>query len=263
MQLIPRYLVNDRIKVVSNDAGFTVEYRSVYSRTLTIYRGIDNTIQFRMLNADQKPITITNELVLVVFDETNIKILEKTCTVTDDGSTVAARGMFQATITENELLNLKQQYLKYNIYQKNNDVNTVTYANRNFQSAGIIYLDGNAYPGPKSSVEITNFYPGDNDFWYAGSDDADKITAQPGLNGNEALHTAAIYTNNYVGSIEVQATLDNQITSQNNWTTMSTLIFNGLETEPVPVNFNGVFSYIRFKLNADPTDKVSKILIRN
>ena len=47
MQLIPRYLVENKVDVIANDSGFTVEYRPVYSRQLKIYRGIDNTIQFR------------------------------------------------------------------------------------------------------------------------------------------------------------------------------------------------------------------------
>jgi hypothetical protein len=60
MQLIPRYLVENKIDVVSNDTGFVVEYRPVYSRQLKIYRGIDNAIQFRFINADQKPVWITD-----------------------------------------------------------------------------------------------------------------------------------------------------------------------------------------------------------
>ena len=56
MQLVPRYLVNNRIEIISNDAGFITEYRPVYQRQLKVYRGIDNKIQFRLLNADQKPI---------------------------------------------------------------------------------------------------------------------------------------------------------------------------------------------------------------
>ena len=35
-------------------------------------------------------------------------------------------------------------------------------------------------------------------------------------NGNEALHTAAFYTNGYVRDVTIQATLDNP-TSTNNW----------------------------------------------
>lgn len=262
MQLTPRYLVNERIIVVSNDAGFVVEYRPVYSRTQKVYKGIDNTLQFRLLNADQKPVTIVDTPVIVVFDESNTKVFERPCTVTDDGSTTATKGMFEVTFYDNDLLNLRQQYLHYNIYMQRGYTKTVTYANRNFESAGIIYLDGNAYPGPKSSTEVINFHFRD-DYWYAGSDDSDKITADPGLNSNEALHTVAVYTDEFVGDLEIQATLDNQIDGVNNWSTVNTITFDGTETEPVYANFNGIFSYLRFKISTDPTDKITKILVRN
>jgi hypothetical protein len=263
MQLVPRYLYKNKIDVVSNDTGFVVEYRPVYSRQLKVYRGIDNQLQFRLLNADQKPILITETPVLVVFDESNSKIIEKDCTIQDDGTSRATRGTFTATITENDLLNIKQQYLHYNVYLKDaTGQNTLTYANGHFDSAGTIYVDGNAFPGPKSSVEITNFLPID-DYWAAGSDDSNKITAEPGLNGNEALHTVAVYTDAYIGDVEIQATLDNQITGSNNWTTVDTLTFAGTETQPVPSSFNGVYTFIRFKASADPDNKITKILVRN
>ena len=261
MQLIPRYLVNDRIQVITNEVGFSVEYRPVYSRTLKVYRGIENNIQFRLLNADQKPVTVSNTPVFVAFDDENNLIIERECTVTDDGSTTNVKGMFNVTITENDLLNIKQQYLHYNIYL-DGDTKQLTYASRNFESAGIIYVSGNAFPGPKSSTTVNTFYQV-SDYWTAGSNDSDKITAQPGINGNEALHTLAVYNSSYVGAVEVQATLDNQITGQNNWATVGTVTLTGAETEPVPLNLNGVYSYIRFKFAADPTDKITKILIRN
>ena len=261
MQLIPRYLVKERTIVLSNDAGFPVEYRPVYSRQLKVYKGIDNTIQFRLLNADQKPVEISADMVFVVFDESKNMIINKLATVTDDSS-VSTRGMFEVTITDNELLNVKQQYLSYNVYKSDDGVSTVTYSSRSFESAGVIYVDGNAYPGPRSSTVVTDFY-NISDYWVAGSDDTDKIGAQPGLNGNEALHTVAVYSDGYIGDIEVQVTLDNQITGINNWSTVGTLTLTGNETEPVPFNFNGVVSFVRFKLNNDPASTLTKILIRN
>ena len=160
-------------------------------------------------------------------------------------------------------LNIQQQYISFNIYLEATDgQRQVTYSNRNFDSMGIIYIDSRSYPGPKSAQELASFVEED-DYWVAGSTDATKITASPGLNGNEALHTVAVYTNEFVGTVEVQATLDNQISGLNNWTTVSTLTFDGTESEPVPANFNGVFTYLRFKASADPADKITKILVRN
>lgn len=264
MQLTPRYLVNDRINVISNDAGFVVEYRQVYSRNLKVYKNIDNTLQFRLLNADQKAVQITTSTPwIVIFDENQTKILERECTVTDDGSSTTNKGMFHVTITESDLLNLKQQYLSYNIYMVNSDrTKSVTYSARNFSSAGIIFLDSVAYPGPRDTIEINNFFV-ESSYWVASSDTEPELTAQPEINIVNGLHTAAIYNNNYQGTVEIQATLDNQLSMANNWSTVATVTLTGTETEPVPQNFNGVFSYIRFKFNNDPNNKINKILLRN
>ena len=53
MQLIPRYLVNNTIIIVTNETGFDTEYMPVYSRQIKAYRGIDNKIQFKIVNASK------------------------------------------------------------------------------------------------------------------------------------------------------------------------------------------------------------------
>ena len=77
------------------------------------------------------------------------------------------------------------------------------------------------------------------------------------------MHTAVVYTDSYIGNVVVQATLENQVTGTTVWTDIATVTLVGTETEPTPVNFNGVFSYIRFQASADPADKITKILVRN
>ena len=56
MQLLSRYLVKNRIDIIADVAGFVTEYRPVYKRQVQVYKGIDNILEFRLLNADQKPI---------------------------------------------------------------------------------------------------------------------------------------------------------------------------------------------------------------
>ena len=258
MQLIPRYLYNNLTNVITSETGFVVEYRPVYSRQLKVYRGIDNTLQFRLLNADQKPVQISNQPVFVAFDESGNQVIERNCTVTDDSSN-ALKGMFEVTITENDLLNLQQQYLTYNIFLRDNNDRILTYTNRNFDSAGIIYLNSNSFPGVKDSKSVVNWYQTGN-YYYATIDElGERLNAEPGLNGNNALHTIAVYPNGYTGDLVVQATLDTS-TDTTQWATVTTLTFDGTETEPVPANFNGVYSYIRFKAD---DDTIEKILIRN
>tara|TARA_R110000796_G_scaffold22681_2_gene65491 strand:+ start:626 stop:1357 length:732 start_codon:yes stop_codon:yes gene_type:complete len=242
-------------------AGFITEYRPVYSKQLQLYKGIDNVLEFRLLNADQKPVDITSYTPkFVAFDETNQMVLEKDATILDDGSTIT-RGKFKVTVTENELLNLKQQYLSYNIYLVETDGDKVlTYSQPNFDNDGVIYVNARTFPGPLNSYSVTTFEQEAPaiETWYS-----ETVDAQPSINGNEALHTAAVYTSSYTGDIVVQATLDNQVTESTQWADIASLTFVGSETTPQPVNFNGVFSHIRFKADANPADKITKVLVRN
>jgi hypothetical protein len=238
-----------------------VEYRPVYSRQLQVFKGIDNVLDFRLYNADQRPIPMTNYTPkFVAYDENQVLVIEKDGVVQDDGSS-EIKGKFSVTITENELLNIKQQFLSYNIYLVDADSNKVlTYNHSNFDNDATIYVNAKTFPGPLATYQVTQFEQTEvgTDQWIS-----ETIDAQPGINGNEALHTAAAYTSSYIGNIVVQATLDNQVTESTNWADIATMTFSGTETEPLPVNFNGVFSHLRFKTNSNPADKITKILVRN
>jgi hypothetical protein len=175
--------------------------------------------------------------------------------------TRAKRGVFTVTLTENDLLNIKQQYLKYAIYLVNTiGDKTLTYANAHFDAEGIIYVSGTAFPGPVATHVVSTFTQSDQNpiAWYS-----EVIDAQPGINGNIALHTVAVYTQSYSGNVIVQGTLENQVTLDTTWADIVTLTFDGTETEPVVANFNGVFSFLRFKTNSSPADTIVKILVRN
>jgi hypothetical protein len=58
MQKVQSYLYPNRIILLADVAGFTVENRVVYARTIKIYQGIDNVIEFDIQNADQKRIDL-------------------------------------------------------------------------------------------------------------------------------------------------------------------------------------------------------------
>lgn len=263
-----RYLVSNRINILANEAGHITEYRSVYSRQLTIYKGIDNVLEFRLLNADQKPLDVDRYTPkFVAFDENKNMIIEHDGVnlQVGDSTSYTNKGLFKVTVTENDLLNVKDQYLSYNIYLVDFDgTNVLTYANEWFGMNGVIKVSGQAFPGPAVAHNVSTFTENlglsnvDDSVWIS-----ETITAEPAINGNEALHTAVVYTSNYTGTVIVQATLDNQITTGTVWSDISTLTFTGSETEPTPVNFNGVFTYLRFKTSANPAGTITKILVRN
>jgi hypothetical protein len=262
MQLVPRYLVSNTTTAVVDMAGFITEYRPVYNKQLQVYKGIDNVLDFRLLNADQKAIDLSSyTMKFVAFDENkNLVIEHDGVQLTSDGST-PIKGLFKVTVTENDLLNIKDQYLSYNIYLNDqDDTNVITYSNSHFGNDGIIKVNSSAFPGAKESKSISTFtqVTEDTPYWISES-----INAEPGINGNEALHTAAIYSDSYIGDIILQGTLDNQIDESTYWSDITTVSFTGSESEPSFVNFNGVLSHLRFKATTSPADSITKILIRN
>jgi hypothetical protein len=60
MQVFKQYLLNNRVDLVANLADFVTEYRQMYKRNVKVYKGIDNTVEFKILNADQKGIDIAD-----------------------------------------------------------------------------------------------------------------------------------------------------------------------------------------------------------
>jgi len=258
MQLIPRYLLKNKVNILSSDIGYITEFVPVYARQIKIYKGIDNTLQFRLLNADQRPIDVSIYTPkFVVFDNNGKKVIDRDCDVNQIDDSSASRGLFTVTITENDMLNIERQYLRYNVYLIDSSSNkSLTYVDSHFDNNGTIFIDDYAFPTPLESKLLDTFIQ-NNSVWLS-----ETISAEPGINGNEALHTISIYSNNYVGNVEIQATLENSTTSTN-WATIGTVNMVGTETEPVPFNFNGVFNYIRLSFNSDPANTIDKVLIRN
>jgi hypothetical protein len=260
-----RYLVSNRINILANEAGYVTEYTPVYQRNIKVYKGITNNLEFRLKNADQKPVALNAYTIYFrAFDENQQQVLEYNSNSVDIIKN-ALTGLFTVRLRENDLLNIQQQYLSYVIYlQDSNDTAMITYSDEWFGARGTIYVDGSAMPGPSPTHSVTTFVVDTRRVGIDGSVwNSEPLDAQPAINGNEALHTAVIYTSNYVGSVTVQATLDSQIVGTTDWADIAVVTFDGTETEPKPVNFNGVYSFVRFKTSADPANKVTKILVRN
>lgn len=261
MQLTYRYLVNNKAILVADLANNITEYKPVYSRQIQVYRGIDNTLSFEIKNHDQKSVSILNTYTpkFQAFDSSGQLIIEKTGTVIET-STPSKVGQFTVSVTANDLLNVEHQFMSYNVHLvKTDNTNVLTYANSHFQAKGTIQIVSDAFPGPKESYSVGTFTEsgvGSGIFY------SETLNAEPAVNGNEALHTAAIYTTTFTGDVTVQGTLDNQITNGTSWGDISTLSLTN-PTEPKYVNFNGVYSHIRFKMSNKVSGTIDKILVRN
>ena len=262
MQLTPRYLSTNKAIIIADLANNITEFKPVYQRKLQVYKGIDNLLTFEIKNPDQKPLSILNTYTpkFVAFDENNNLVIEHDGNVLET-STPSRKGQFEINVTENDLLDLKSQYLTYNIYLiKTADLTKVlTYANTHYNAKGNIFVSAEAFPGPSTTYTIKTFTETDYDSDVFVSE---SITADPAKNGNEALHSAAFYTTDFEGEVFIEATLENQVSGATRWGQVATLNLDN-PTEPQYVNFNGVFSHLRARYQNQISGTIDQVLIKN
>ena len=266
MQTVSRYLLSQLVIAYIN--GYHGRNSKVYDRRLTLHRGVNNPITFTFKNEDQKAQDITAKTyeLNIIDTESKKAVLTKTLAVLDDGSTVSTRGDASTTITEGDLLPLEAKFYNFAVREvKADGSREVTYADTGYAAAGTIELLDGAYPEFVPSTAITSFTSAQGPL----TNTSGSIDARPGINNNKALHTIAVYTKNFSGSLRVQGTmsstpgntdwfditLDGQSSATNAFTS-STTVTN--------FNFYGVYHNIRFSWGNDTgnTGIIDKILYR-
>ena len=266
MQTVSRYLLDQLVIAYIN--GYHGRNSKVYDRRLTLHRGVNNPITFTFKNEDQKAQDITAKTYEFNMIDTESKkaVLTKTLTILDDGSTVSTKGDASCTITEGDLLPLEAKFYNFSVKEvKSDGSREVTYADTGYAAAGTIELLDGAYPEFVASTEIASFTSAQGPL----ANTSGSIDARPGINNNKALHTIAVYTKNFSGSMRVQGTMSSTPTS-GDWFDITmdgeasaTNTFSNSTTVP-NYNFTGVFHNIRFTWGNDAgnTGLIDKILYR-
>jgi hypothetical protein len=260
MQLVPRYLVKNRVNIILSQHGFITEYRPVYQRTINIYKGIDNPLQFRLINADQKPVNVSSYTpVFVVYDSKERLVIQRPATILEDEDSNI--GMFSVTISDADIRNIPAQYLTYAVYLVNDQTGhkIVSYSNSHFEAPGIIALKDGVYPKVLPAREESIFFKfkvDDVDYWTTNS-----IETGPAVNSRDSTQTIAVYAADYTGKIFVEVSLDPQISIPVHWAKVSETQVTDLQTV-LPITFVGIYNFVRVVFDQDPTDKVTKVLFK-
>ena len=266
MQTVSRYLLTQLVIAYIN--GYHGRNSKVYDRRLTLHRGVNNPITFTFKNEDQKAQDITSKTYEfnMIDSETKKSVLTKTLTILDDGSTVSTKGDASCTITEGDLLPLDAKFYNFAVREvKSDGSREVTYSDTGYAAAGTIELLDGAYPEFVTSTEVSSFTASGGPLTYTSG----SIDARPGINNNKALHTIAVYTKNFSGTLRVQGTMSaspgsgdwfditmDGVASQANTFSSSTTVTN--------YNFYGVYHNVRFSWGNDSgnTGVIDKILYR-
>ena len=266
MQTVQRYLINNL--VIAYISGYHGRNSKVYDRRLTLHRGVSNPISFTFKNEDQKAQDITSKTyeLNVIDTESKMSVITKTLTILDDGSTVSTKGDASCTITEGDLLPLDAGFYNFAVREiKSDGSREITYSDTGYAAAGTIELLDGAYPEFVASTEVSSFTAVGGPLAHTSG----SINARPGINNNKALHTIAVYTKNFSGTLRVQGTMSASPGS-NDWfnitmdSAASTANTFSSSTTVTNYNFTGVYHSVRFSWGNDSgnTGRVDKILYR-
>jgi hypothetical protein len=153
MQKISSYLYPNRVQLLVDLAGFTTEYTNVYQKNVKIYKGIDNTLEFDIKNADQKRIelitdpaatpakvAVVTDIRLTVLDAGGHELPNSPYTV-EPSETI--KGIAVATIPAADLAGLNHQFLQYNVRASKEDNDVLLYGDTRFGAFGSIELVSN------------------------------------------------------------------------------------------------------------------------
>jgi hypothetical protein len=251
MQKVQSYLYPNRVILIANLAGFTVENTIVYAKNVKMYQGVDNVIQFDIQNADQKRLDLTTsplitQIAMNVMDISGNALPNSPYVVTPS-STI--KGIGTVTIPQEDIEELDEQTLKYSVTAVDTSGNDIMlYCDSRFGAVGKIELIGGAMPSFRADVVY------------------DKFVGEINYMGNVTNHTSAVpckfyeatptenisfevYLDKFIGTIYVEATEDMTIsvdsfknaahlqTFTTAVATTQTLLFTN-----VPV---GVYNYLR------------------
>ena len=139
MTVITGYLYAQRHTAVVTDTGVNNIMSMFYTPNIKVYRGIDNFIRIEFKNRDQKRVSMTDHTAnIVILDkENNVAFLERALTPIDP-----RRGIFEALISEADLLNLDSKFFSYGLKVTNGeDRTTPAYADDNYSANGVLEID--------------------------------------------------------------------------------------------------------------------------
>lgn len=148
MQQINSYIYDNTVLVqIATDPDIEQRNRVVYTRTITVYQGVDNVIKVKVQNQDQKPYNLANVTPLVfsiiddyvtsnanVIFQTNVTISNAT---TGTGSVLIGRDYVNAFE--------RDQYV-YSIYFTHGNLQMPAYVDDNWGAQGQLTVVGTAYP---------------------------------------------------------------------------------------------------------------------
>jgi hypothetical protein len=231
------------------------------AKTVKIYKGVDNVIQFDIQNADQKRLELVEDPLITdikvnIMDSSNNAIPGSPYDVTP----LSIKGIVEVIIPSTNLTNINHQFLKYSVTATDsNDRAIPLYTDSRFSAVGKIEMVESAVPVTEKPERIYKRFSGEIDF--AGN--VKNHTSAIPCKLYEAIPSTAmsfmVELNNYKGKIIVEATRDSTISVESfsrNGIELYSRTYTNATTENLPIEniIIGDFNYMRVTwIYLDPT----------
>lgn len=258
---LPVYLYTPAIQVfldLENSTSHKVNI--MYHGYAKISRNTKNIIQFNFRNGDQRPISVYDqEFIFQLYNPVDnslalskpITVLETQSTV-NNVTTITNKGKTQLTLIGSDTANLQAGDYKYAVLKLDGNEILPAFVDGASTVNGVVQVVDSAVESFRPSTSLT-FSAGANKStggFYSNSQ---------GL-GDETVHTAQLYLNNFTGDVTVYGTLENSA-SATKWAEITTASYSGQST-PAYVNFSGVFTYFKIDYTAT-AGSIDKVLYRS
>lgn len=228
----------------------------VNSTDFTIYRYVDNEIDFMVKNIDRAPIPFANATATIhILDSRHQRLLlTRELTVVDE-----AKGHLRLFLTGNEASALPAKTLKYTVVMTRPDnVQVMLYTDRNRKASGAATVVDGPLPDPIDPIELTM-----EDFilrqgvYYSGAYAGAKMVAN-----ESGLHSVALRLVGFTGNVTVQGSIESAPTQDDgSWFPVSDLDYDD-HTGMAHIPFEGQLMWVRF-LITKTSGEVETITYRN
>lgn len=157
------YLYNQRQLVILLEPNVSIgtarRYEKVYSKPLTINRGIDNVIEFQFINQNQKPVNITlpsGQQILFRILTAKETLLEKALT-----PVFSLTGIAKLELTSGETLDLEPQQCYYSLEIPVNNLERPVFVDEDSGARGVLNIVNSVKPAfvPAQNITIPSHLP--------------------------------------------------------------------------------------------------------
>ncbi len=242
MQKISSYLYSNRVQVNYEPNSSPVEWKIVYQRTIKIYQGMSNTIEFDIKNAQQRRVNVQDlNIYCTILDQVDQEIYTVQVFPIPNTS-----GLASCTIPADVLEYLNPQFLKYSLYLVNSDNTKIPmYVDAHFSASGTIELCAGLLPKAQPPKIIDTFlYTIDYSsasYAYTYYSEAVDINPLNDINENSTVDLE-FWPENLTATVTVQITEDAVVSMATKWHDVET--FNITEsTTRVYKTYNEIIDY--------------------